>query len=57
MTTHPFQDAMPSLLEVLPSQGSRNGGDRIAILGHNFINSPNLTVMFGAVVSHCIKIY
>ena len=40
----------PSVLEVVPSSGPAAGGTRIAILGANFINSPQLRVKFGDVV-------
>jgi hypothetical protein len=37
----------PVVTEVLPSRGPSNGGTRIAILGDNFIDSPNLRLRFG----------
>jgi len=43
-------ETVPSIMEVLPSQGSRAGNERVVILGNNFVNSPHLVVMFGAVL-------
>jgi hypothetical protein len=37
----------PVVSEVLPARGPACGGTRVAILGDNFIDSPNLRVRFG----------
>jgi hypothetical protein len=37
----------PSVIEILPSGGPACGGTRVAILGDNFIESPNLRIRFG----------
>jgi len=37
----------PVVTETLPSRGPACGGTRVAILGDNFIDSPNLRLRFG----------
>eukprot|EP01120_Amphizonella_sp_Union-15-10_P003169 TRINITY_DN1354_c0_g1_i1.p1 TRINITY_DN1354_c0_g1~~TRINITY_DN1354_c0_g1_i1.p1 ORF type:complete len:612 (-),score=110.23 TRINITY_DN1354_c0_g1_i1:173-2008(-) len=37
----------PNVTEILPNHGTCTGNTRVAILGSNFFNSPNLRVRFG----------
>jgi hypothetical protein len=40
----------PTVMEILPNIGSSLGGTKVAILGANFVHSPNLKVRFGDVI-------
>jgi hypothetical protein len=39
----------PTISDVIPASGPTTGNTRVAILGNNFLNNPNLMVRFGNV--------
>eukprot|EP01130_Rhizamoeba_saxonica_P004560 TRINITY_DN1862_c0_g1_i1.p1 TRINITY_DN1862_c0_g1~~TRINITY_DN1862_c0_g1_i1.p1 ORF type:complete len:541 (-),score=80.86 TRINITY_DN1862_c0_g1_i1:114-1736(-) len=45
----PTPKAIPKVVEVVPFSGNPNGSTRVAILGSNFVDSPNTRVRFDSI--------